>query len=503
MHLSELMKVSATRSNAMSTLPNVYGGRDPNVVGIASDSRDVRPGYIFAALPGIDVDGINFVEEAVSRGAVAIITQNSSKCRKISPKTTIIETSNPRLELAKLAACFFHDQPDYIAAVTGTNGKTSVVDFVRQMWIALGYNAASLGTLGLKDRNALELSGLTTPDTVKLHKTLKSLCDSQVDYLALEASSHGLDQFRIDGVKISVAAFTNLTQDHLDYHKNMQTYFKAKVRLFSELLIETGTAVLNFDAPEFEMLEQICHARGIRVISFGSSNGADIQLLETKPFPSHQEIKIKIFNIEYQIELMLLGKFQIFNSLTALGIVLATQKENDVAFLVKELKNLTGVAGRLECVTARNSPTPIIVDYAHTPDALKNALLSLRAHVSNRIICVFGAGGERDKSKRQIMGQVAKEHADLCLITDDNPRSENPKIIRDQILDGCPKGISIEGRRNAIEFGISQLRDGDLLLIAGKGHETTQEINGQKINFNDVEVVQEILKSTEGFHHDK
>ena len=199
----------------------------------------------------------------------------------------------------------------------------------------------------------------------------------------------------------------------------------------------------------------------------------------------------------------LLGNFQIFNSLTALGIVLATQKENDVAFLVNELRNLKGVAGRLECVTARNSPAPIIVDYAHTPDALKNALLSLRGHVSNRIICAFGAGGERDKSKRKIMGQVAKEHADLCVITDDNPRSENPKTIRDQILDGCPEGISIEGRRNAIEFGVSQLKNGDLLLIAGKGHETTQEINGQKINFNDVEVVQEILKSTEGFCHEQ
>ena len=502
MHLSKLMKESATQSNALKTFPNVLGHGDPDVVGIASNSREVKPGYIFAALPGNEVDGVNFVGDAVSRGAVAIITQNSSRCRDITPATPLIETCNPRLELAKLAACFFNGQPDYIAAVTGTNGKSSVVDFIRQLWLLVGYSASSLGTLGLKTKQVLENSSLTTPDTVNLHKVLKSLSDRDIHYLALEASSHGLDQYRIDGVKISAAAFTNLTQDHLDYHKDMKTYFKAKARLFSDLLIANGTAVLNFDSSEFEALESICISRGVNVISFGASNGADIQLLEVKPSPAFQEIKIKVFKVEYQFVLKLLGKFQILNVLAALGIVVASQKESDVGFWVDKLRDLKGVPGRLECVTESNSMAQIIVDYAHTPDALRNALVALREHASRRLICVFGAGGERDRSKRKIMGQVAHELADLCLITDDNPRNENPKRIRDQILEGCPDGESVAGRRAAIKLGISKLQRGDLLLVAGKGHESIQEIDGQKFKFSDVEVVKDLMKNAEGLNHE-
>ena len=303
-------------------------------------------------------------------------------------------------------------------------------------------------------------------------------------------------------MKISAAVFTNLTQDHLDYHKDMRTYFKAKARLFSELLSANGTAVLNFDSSEFEALKSICISRGVSVISFGSSNGADIQLLDVKPSPTFQEIRIKVFKAEYQFVLKLLGKFQILNVLAALGIVVASQKDSDVEFWVDQLRNLKGVPGRLERVTASNSLAQVIVDYAHTPDALRNALVALRQHTSKRLICVFGAGGERDIGKRKIMGQVADELADLCVITDDNPRNENPKRIRDQILEGCPNGESIAGRGEAIKLGISKLQSGDLLLVAGKGHESTQEMKGQKFEFSDVEVIKNLIKNAEGLNHE-
>ncbi len=496
LRLSELINVDKCEDGLISSLIREKNNDNPTVIGITSDSREVRPGYLFAALPGTKQDGARFIEDAISRGAVAVVAKDQALNESLLSKTTIITASNPHLKFAKIAALFFPEQPEYIVAVTGTNGKTSVVEYTRQLWKQLGHKSASLGTLGLIHDHSTGGAGLTTPDPARLHRLLRCVTEKNIDRMAIEASSHGLDQYRLDGVRIKAAAFTNLSQDHLDYHSDMQSYLSAKIRLFSDILLNDGVAVLNADGPEFKRIKEVCLSRKIETLTFGRAN-ADIRILGIRPCSTKQDIILEIYGDEYNLQLPLVGEFQALNALTALGLILAVQKD-PVDKCIEALRKLHGVPGRLEHVATHSNGAPIIVDFAHTPEALSSVLSALRSHVLGRLICVFGAGGGRDRGKRQLMGKVSEDLADLCIITDDNPRDEPPEKIRREILLGCPSGLEIGDRGDAIKVGISQLKSEDLLLIAGKGHETKQIIGNETIQFSDAEFVRETLKNAVG-----
>ncbi len=475
---------------------------DPDISGLCADSRKVHPGDLFAALPGTQVDGSAFINQAVKRGAVAILTGKDVEADKSVPNVPVLTDSNPRRAFSLMAARFHPHQPSHIAAVTGTNGKTSVAAFTRQVWDRLGYKAASLGTLGLHtnvDTGDLGTgAGLTTPDPVALHKTLSMLCSQGVDHLVMEASSHGLNQYRLDGVHVRAAAFTNLSRDHLDYHGNMESYLYTKHRLFEDILEEGGTAVLNADTPEFHDLARIAAVRGNRVIGFGRK-GDQIRLESQTPGPSGQILSMFIGENAYQVLLPLAGDFQASNALCALGLVLACGSDEEAA--VTALTHLEGAPGRMQRVANHANGAPVYVDYAHTPDALENTLRSLRAHVEGRLHVVFGCGGNRDTGKRPLMGEVAGRLADVVVVTDDNPRSEDPGAIRKQILAGIltKTGDTIReigDRADAISAAIAALKPKDLLVIAGKGHETCQIVGDERYDFDDTAVARATLTST-------
>ncbi len=473
--------------------------RDPNLAGLTLDSRKVQPGYLFAALAGSRADGARFVADAVKRGAVAILAAPDALLPPLDPGIVVVRDANPRRRVALMAASFAGLQPATIAAVTGTNGKSSTVHFVRQIWAALGLKAASVGTLGIVSPGFTREAGLTTPDPVQLHADLATLAREGVTHLAVEASSHGLDQHRLDGLRLSAAAFTNLTHEHLDYHPTMDAYFAAKARLFEELLPPGGTAVANADSERTAALAEICRRRGIRFWTYGTK-GKEFRLLRSEPTATGQRLAIEAMGARHEVELPLVGSFQASNALAALGLVVATG--GDVVRSVEALATLSGAPGRLELVARHGSGAAVYVDYAHKPEALETVLATLRPFARGKLVVAFGCGGDRDRAKRPVMGEIATRLADLTLVTDDNPRSEEPAAIRAEIVRGIPAGRSnwaevTSDRRAAIAQGMAALTSvDDLLLIAGKGHETGQTIKGVTHHFDDAEVARELAQGT-------
>jgi UDP-N-acetylmuramoyl-L-alanyl-D-glutamate--2,6-diaminopimelate ligase len=469
------------------SIPAPYG--DPDIRGLTADSRAIEAGFLFAALPGIKVHGKVFIGDAVKRGAAALLiddVQDLPALHREYPGVPVMVDLNPRLRLARMAARFYAPQPKTIAAVTGTNGKTSVAAFTRQIWERTGRPAASVGTLGVVGPDFEQPGSLTTPDPVTLHRELHDLALRLIDHVAIEASSHGLDQFRLDGLDISAAAFTNLSRDHLDYHPTMEAYLAAKARLFGELMPRGGVAVLNAEVPEFDWLAQLCRARTHRIYAYGMGVRTELRLLAARPTAAGQELDLKVFGRQYTVSLPLVGRFQAMNALAALGLALATGVARDQA--VEALGRLVGAPGRVQHVASHPNGAPIFVDYAHTPDAQENVLTALRPHCRGKLVVVFGAGGDRDAGKRPVMGDVTTRLADVVIVTDDNPRSEDSAAIRRAIMAAAPGAIEIADRGEAIAFAVTQLQAEDLLVIAGKGHERGQIVAGVTHPFDDAEV---------------
>ncbi|WP_417319585.1 UDP-N-acetylmuramoyl-L-alanyl-D-glutamate--2,6-diaminopimelate ligase [Emcibacter sp.] len=463
---------------------------DVEVCGITADSRKVAPGFVFVALPGLKFNGADFISDAVKSGAVAVLCTPSARLDDQS--VTWITHEVPARIFPLMVAAWFQRQPEHLAAVTGTNGKTSVASFTKQIWEHMGLKAASVGTLGVVAPEYNEYTGMTTPDPVTLHKAMSDLCDLGIDHVVFEASSHGLAQYRLDGLNISAAAFTNLTRDHYDYHGSQENYFYAKSRLFGEVMKPGSTAVLNADCPIVREVADICWARGHRVITVGRHDG-DIRLLHQASNPTGQEITVSYEGHLYDIKLSLVGSFQAINALMAVGLVIGCGGDPVQAF--NSLAYLKSVEGRMEQAARHPSGARIYVDYAHTPDALETALEALRPHVRGKLSVVFGCGGDRDTGKREQMGQIACDKADRVYVTDDNPRSEDPAAIRAEILKGCPDASEVGDRGQAIRQAVAGLEAGDLLLVAGKGHERGQEIAGTIHEFDDVSEVRSAIAS--------
>lgn len=465
--------------------------------GLTQDSRAVQPGYLFAALPGTHTDGRAYIAEAVKRGACAILAPEGTVLpEEIDPADIVLLTdAQPRRAFALMVAQFYGAQPEVNVAVTGTNGKSSTVHFARQLWQALGRKAASLGTLGLEGNGIKQAGSMTTPDSVTLHEELAMLADQGITHLALEASSHGLEQNRLDGVRVRAAGFTNLSRDHLDYHGDMEHYFKSKARLFSEVMNAGGTAVLNADIPEYAALVEICKQQGHSVLSYGEG-GQSLKILSCEARPSGQALRLEILGDVFEITVPLVGAFQAMNALCALGLVLAESPDDKPSMetLLKAMAALKSVPGRLQPVGGHPLGAAIYIDYAHTPGALEHVLSALRPHVQGRLVCVFGCGGDRDKGKRPLMGQVARRLADKVIVTDDNPRSEDPALIRKAVMDGARGALEIEGRRAAICAAVSDLEKGDVLVIAGKGHEQGQIFADHTDPFDDVYEVEKAIE---------
>ncbi len=464
---------------------------DVQIAGMTSDSREVQAGFVFVALPGTKADGASFIPQAIKQGAVAVVCQSAS----FSGDTTI-QSDNPRRLLSLMAARFYDRQPDTVVAVTGTNGKTSVTVFVRQIWEAMGFRAASLGTIGVVGPNGSEYLSHTTPDPVKLHALAAKLRDDHVQHLAIEASSHGLAQYRLDGLRLTAGAFTNLTRDHLDYHATLVEYFNAKMRLFEELLPENAAAVINMDMPEADEILKRVKARGLRAFTVGQK-GRDLCLLETQRSGLGQALKIKSATLTHHISLPLVGEFQASNALVAAGLVIASGGEETLA--LHALESLKGARGRLELAGASQSGASVFVDYAHTPDALETAIKALRPYAGNKLVVVFGCGGDRDKGKRPLMGEIAGRLADIAYVTDDNPRGEEPAQIRRDILSAVPSAIEVGDRALAILEAVKNLNAGDILLVAGKGHEEGQTVGKIIIPFSDHDAVAAALRG-ETYH---
>ena len=457
---------------------------DVEIEGLASDSRSVRPGYLFAALAGSRARGADFIPEAVARGAAAVLAPEGID-PALASGAKLVTDPNPRRRLAFMAARFYGAQPAVVTCVTGTNGKTSVAEFTRQIWQASGRSAASLGTLGVCAKGARRPLEHTTPDPIALHRVLAALAADGIDHAALEASSHGLAQHRLDGVRVSAAAFTGFTRDHMDYHTDRDAYFAAKAGLFKRVMAADGTAVLNADDERVAGLVGRCRARGQRVLTFGAAP-ADVRLLARRDTEAGQELSIVIAGRVQDVTLPLPGAFQAHNALAAVGLALATGVE--AAAAVGALRSVEGVPGRLQPVAGHPAGAAIFVDYAHTPDALAAALRAVRPLIPGTLVVVFGCGGERDAGKRREMGETAARLADRIVVTDDNPRGEDPAAIRRAILDACPGAANIGDRGQAIRTAIEGLGAGDGLLIAGKGHEREQIVGEHAIAFDDAGV---------------
>jgi len=459
------------------------------ITGITADSRAVRPGYIFAALPGGKVSGVDFIPEAARRGAAGMIAPVGTSVEMNLP---VIEDPLPRKLFAQMAAAFYGTQPEIVVAVTGTSGKSSTVSFARQLWTSLGQSAASLGTLGIESGPITRYGTLTTADPVELHADLAALANAGVTRAAMEASSHGLDQYRLDGVRVRAAGFTSFGRDHLDYHATTDSYLAAKIRLFAEVLQPGGAAVLNADIPEFALLSAAAESAGHPVLSYGWA-GRDLKILQRIPTPAGQTVRLGLFGAEFAIDFPLAGAFQLMNALCALGLVIASETAGltavEPARFVGGLERLTGVRGRLERISTLPNGASIYVDYAHKPDALVAVLEALRPHTTARLVIAFGCGGDRDPGKRPMMGEIATRLADRVIVTDDNPRTEDPAAIRAAVMAGAPGAIEIGDRAEAIAAGIRELKAGDLFVVAGKGHEQGQIVGKTVRPFDDAEVV--------------
>jgi UDP-N-acetylmuramoyl-L-alanyl-D-glutamate--2,6-diaminopimelate ligase len=474
-------------------------GADPKITGISLDSREIKPGHLFAALPGTRVHGGEFITYALRMQAAAILTDRAGA--EIAAEdlaggdAALVVVEDPRAALAHAAALWFGSQPETVVAVTGTNGKTSVASFARQIWELLGIEAVNIGTTGVE--GSFAAPGIhTTPDPLTLQRLMADLAQAGIAHVAMEASSHGLDQRRMEAVQLAAAAFTNLTQDHLDYHGTMEAYFEAKLRLFTELLGQEGVAVVNLDDSYGPRVAEACAARDIEVIGLAQYADAPLKITGRRLDETGQDVLFRWQDRAFQTRLELIGGFQAMNVLTAAALVIAGGEEPERVFAV--LPRLRGVRGRMELAGRRANGAPVYVDYAHTPDSLETALKALRPHVMGRLIVVFGAGGDRDRGKRPLMGQAARAHADVVFVTDDNPRSEDPASIRAAILEGCPDATEVGDRAEAILRGVDALEAGDVLLIAGKGHETGQTVGDVVYPFDDLEQASVAVSALEG-----
>ena len=477
----------------LSTLIAQDLAQDPHITGVTADSRKVKPGFLFAALPGSLADGSAYAVQAVSAGAAAVIAPQPLQDLGVP----VIATADPRRAYALASATFWGAQPPVCVAVTGTNGKTSVATFCRQIFASAGRRAASMGTLGVLATGPdldeqLTPPGLTTPDAGDLAELLARLAGLGVTHLALEASSHGIDQRRLDGVRLKAAGFLNLTQDHLDYHGDMDTYRAAKLRLFETLLPRGGVAVLNADSDNFGPFAAAAIQAGQAILSVGEA-GQSLRLNRRELLPDGQRMSLSYDGRTFDLRLPLAGAFQAANALAAAGLCLAAGES--IETVLAALERLQGAPGRMQRVGSGPRGGEAYVDYAHTPDGLRTALSALRPHTRGRLIVVFGAGGDRDATKRPLMGAAAAELADIAIVTDDNPRSEDPAAIRAQVRAGAPQAQDIGGRREAIVAAVALLREGDVLVVAGKGHEQGQTIAGVIHPFDDVAVTAKALES--------
>ena len=490
----------AARATRLSDLGlTARAGRDPALSGVTADSRQVRPGMLFAALPGTATHGARFIPSVLEQGAAAVLTdaEGARMAAEILADTDValVVAEDPRAALACAAALWFGAQPETVVAVTGTNGKTSVATFTRQIWAALGREAINIGTTGIEGAWTAP-SGHTTPDPVTLQKLLAATAQNGVTHAAMEASSHGIDQRRLDGVRLKAAGFTNLTQDHLDYHGTMAAYFTAKAQLFTRLLPEDGVAVINLDGAMGSEMAELALGRGLRVLTVGKGQGADLQIAATRPDATGQEVRYLWQGRAFQTRLALIGAFQAENVAVAAGPAIASGEAPEAVLGV--LPRLTGVRGRMQLAATRRNGAAVYVDYAHTPDAIETALRALRPHVMGRIVIVFGAGGDRDRTKRPLMGAAARQFADVLYVTDDNPRTEDPAAIRAAILAACPEAHEVGDRAEAIPRAIDAPQPGDALLIGGKGHESGQIVGTDVYPFDDVEQASVAVAALDG-----
>lgn len=472
------------------------GGANPGITGLAVDSRSVTDGTLFAAMPGSRVHGAEFVQYAVRMGAVAVLTDRAGAdiAAPHLDGIALVLADDPRATLARTAALWFGGQPETMVAVTGTNGKTSVSTFVRQIWIEMGLAAVNLGTTGVEGAWTAPLAH-TTPEPITLHRTLAQARAAGITHAAMEASSHGLDQRRLDGVHLAAAGFTNFTQDHLDYHHTFEAYFDAKAGLFARVLPEDGVAVINLDDPRGVDMAAIARARGQSVLSVGR-DGGDLHLTAQRFDSTGQDIRLEFAGKSYTARLPLIGGFQADNVMLACGLVIACGADPQAVF--ETLPHLGTVRGRMQLAATRENGAAVFVDYAHTPDAVATALAAMRPHVMGRLIAVIGAGGDRDAGKRPLMGQAAAQCADVVFVTDDNPRSEDPALIRAAVMEGCPEAHEVADRAEAILRAVDALGPGDALLIAGKGHETGQIVGDDILPFDDAEQASVAVAALEG-----
>lgn len=475
------------------------GGRKANITGLAVDSREVKDGYLFAALPGTRVHGGEFIKYALRMGAGAVLTDAEGARiayeELAESEAALIVAEDPRQTLAYAAALWFGAQPEVMVAVTGTNGKTSVASFARQIWMEMGLDAINLGTTGVEGAYAAPLAH-TTPEPITLHRVLAEAEAAGVTHAAMEASSHGLAQRRLDGVSLAAAGFTNFTQDHLDYHADFEEYFAAKAGLFARLLPEEGTAVINIDDTRGTDVVAIAQARNQNIITVGRSEGADLHLADQRFEATGQRLRFSWLGEVHQMQLDLIGGFQGENLLLAAGLCIGAGADPDRVF--ETLPQMKTVRGRMQLAATRENGAAIFVDYAHTPDAVATALKALRPHVMGRLIAIVGAGGDRDPGKRPLMGQAAAESADLVIVTDDNPRSEDPASIRAAVMQGCPEASNVGDRAEAILRGVDALGPGDALLISGKGHETGQIVGDDILPFDDTEQASVAVAALDG-----
>ena len=463
------------------------------VKGITADSRLVEKGFIFVGIPGAKVDGADFVPKALEQGAILAIISDQSKLPrdfKTSGKP-IFRLQDPHLALANLAGAFYDVSLQTVAAVTGTNGKTSIASFLRQIWSLSGECAANIGTIGIDGPNGSSYGGLTTPDPVGLMKSVAKLAEEGVTHLALEASSHGLQQKRLDCLPVAIGAFTNLTRDHLDYHGTFEKYRDAKSQLFSRLVKKGGTAIINLDDPNGAHFVSVAQKRGLKCLTVGHDKACDLVIESIEIDGLHQIAFLSGLWGAVQCKVPLVGEFQVSNALVA-GLM-AYASGIAAEDVLKAIPQLKGACGRMELVGHAGADSAIYIDYSHTPDSLEVALKALRPFVKGRLIVVFGAGGDRDTGKRPMMGQVANDFADYSIVTDDNPRSEDPALIRAAVMEPVTNGVEIGGRQDAITYGVDMMKPGDILLVAGKGHERGQTIKGETHPFSDHEAVAKAL----------